>query len=289
MNQPLVSVVIPFYNAEKYLIDSILSVVKQTYNNLEIILLNDGSSDASLDIALSFNDSRIKVISDGKNLGLPARLNQMTSITNGDFIARMDADDLIPLDRIEKQLIYLEGNKAKDLVTMRMLYITNDYKVTSKSTYDARSRSTEDLLYGDSGICHATLLVRREWYERNKYDPAMERVEDYELWLRTGFNNDLSVGYMDEIGYFYRSDVTLSLKKYLVTFSSLRVMVLNIKVPFLLKVKFMLKSYFKSLVVFIIFNLGVQNKFLSKNNYNRSLEYEQTLLDGLLEDIHKRI
>ena len=112
INNELVSIVIPFYNNETTLLDAVKSVFCQTYKNWELILLNDGSTDKSLEIANNINDNRVKVISDGVNRGLVYRLNQSPSLVNGQFIARMDGDDMMHPQRLEKQmnLFFLNPN-----------------------------------------------------------------------------------------------------------------------------------------------------------------------------------
>ena len=98
---PLISVGIPFYNSEKYLADAIKSVLAQTFQNWELILVDDGSTDNSLETAREFEkqDSRIRVISDGKNKKLPARLNQIIAESKGEYIARMDAESFAETNR----------------------------------------------------------------------------------------------------------------------------------------------------------------------------------------------
>ena len=109
----MISIGIPFYNAEEYLSYAILSVLIQSYREWELILIDDGSSDNSLAIANMYaeKDSRIRVISDRTNKKLPYRLNQLIEESTGNFISRMDADDIMHPERLEKQLRFLETNK----------------------------------------------------------------------------------------------------------------------------------------------------------------------------------
>ena len=100
----LVTIGIPFYNASQFLEYAIKSVINQTYTNWELILVDDGSTDDSLSIARSFNDQRIKILSDGVNKGLVSRLNEIILNSRGSYIARMDADDIMHFERIEKQI-----------------------------------------------------------------------------------------------------------------------------------------------------------------------------------------
>ena len=99
----MISIGIPIYNASNYLEDAIKSVLAQSFTDFELILIDDGSTDNSLEIAKSFTDSRIKVISDGENRKLPYRLNQIIQLAKHGYIARMDADDLMDCDRLKIQ------------------------------------------------------------------------------------------------------------------------------------------------------------------------------------------
>jgi glycosyltransferase involved in cell wall biosynthesis len=123
-----ISIGIPFYNAEKFLAGAIRSVFAQTYQDWELILIDDGSTDGSLEIARSVNDPRVRVISDGVNKKLPTRLNQIVAEAKYDFIGRMDADDLISPPRFQKQVAVLNKHSEIDLVTTGVFSVTNALK-----------------------------------------------------------------------------------------------------------------------------------------------------------------
>ena len=112
MKEVFVTIAIPFYNAEKYLAQAIDSVVWQTYHNWELLLIDDGSTDRSLEIAKEYvlKDKRIKIFSDGDNKNLGYRLNQIPNLVDTLYLARMDADDLMDADRLKIQLDYLKNN-----------------------------------------------------------------------------------------------------------------------------------------------------------------------------------
>ena len=112
MNNPLVSVIIPCYNAEKYVEEAVRSIMTQTYKNIEILVTEDCSTDNTLKILknLEKEDSRIKVIQNKKNLKIVKSLNNMINIAQGKYIARMDADDISLPERIEKQVRFMEEN-----------------------------------------------------------------------------------------------------------------------------------------------------------------------------------
>ena len=110
MNSKLVSVIIPVFNAELYIQEAVESICRQTYKELEIIIVDDGSTDGTLQILKSFNDQRINLIA-RENRGLISTLNECVALSTGAYIARMDADDICRPMRIERQVKYLENHK----------------------------------------------------------------------------------------------------------------------------------------------------------------------------------
>ena len=189
-----ISIGIPFYNAEKYLEDAICSVLAQTYKFWELILVDDGSTDKSLSIANKYaeNDDRIRVLSDGENRKLPFRLNQIIRESKYDFIARMDADDLMSSTRLEKQINYLHENLSIDLVSAGIFSLKNDLALVGyRTTSSEKVINKVDAVMGSTGIIHASILARKSWFERNKYNKYNLLAEDYELCLNAFLNNDL--------------------------------------------------------------------------------------------------
>ena len=164
----MISIGIPFFNPGKYFLPAINSILKQTYKDFELILIDDGSTDDSLSLARSIKDSRVRVISDGFNLGLPARLNQIIKLATGDFIARMDADDLCSLTRLQKQLDILLLDNNLDAVFTGCCSIDNNCKIIGVSGKESNLQiELKQLLKGNTGILHASMLARREWCLRN--------------------------------------------------------------------------------------------------------------------------
>jgi glycosyltransferase involved in cell wall biosynthesis len=218
-----ISIGIPFYNAEKYLADAIRSVFAQTYQEWELILVDDGSTDHSLDIAHSVRDSRVRVISDGVNRRLPYRLNQITAEARYDLIGRMDADDLISPTRFAKQVAILDAHPEIDLVTTGVCSITNDNRPVG-----VRCGSLDDtitgrkLLLGQCAVVHAAMLGRKAWFLRNPYDASINRTEDYELWLRAFSKNDFRLHILNESLYYYREEDNVTAKKLLMAYASQR-------------------------------------------------------------------
>ena len=209
-----ISIGIPIYNAEAYLATAIKSIWAQTYELWELILIDDGSTDNSLAIAKQFEkiDSRIRVISDGSNKKLPARLNQLIDESKYDYIARMDADDLIHPDRLTIQISFLENNPSYDLVSTGVVSIDAQNKVYG-------CRHVDDLYAGFESvetaypIVHASILAKKSWYERNRYNENYPRSEDYDLWCRAISKQDLRLAVLPDLLYYYREEGNLSLAK----------------------------------------------------------------------------
>ena len=213
----LVSIGIPIYNAELYLANAIKSVIAQAYTNWELILVDDGSKDNSLEIAKDFakQDNRIRVISDSINKKLPARLNQIIREAKGDYIARMDADDMMHSERIAKQLNFLQCNPQFDLVSTSMISIKNSNEIIGTRTYFPKQVNKKDALLGQSGILHASILAKKAWCERNLYNELNALAEDHELWLSAAIKDDLKVGFLPEYLYYYREESSATKQKML--------------------------------------------------------------------------
>lgn len=213
----MITIGISIYNAETYLEDAIKSVLAQTYPYWELILIDDGSTDNSIKIAQEFaaKDNRIRVITDGLNKKLPTRLNQIIREAKYDYIARMDADDLIHTERLEKQMIFLKSNPQFDLVSTSLLSIKNNNEVIGARIYLPKIVTKQDALIGNSGILHASILAKKSWCRRNFYNEKNALAEDYELWLTAAIKDDLKVGFLPECLYYYREEGNATKEKML--------------------------------------------------------------------------
>lgn len=185
IKSPIISVIMPVYNADEYLSASIESILNQTYKNFEFIIINDGSTDNSEKIICSYNDKRIKYIKYDSNLGYVARLNYGLSIASGTFIARMDADDISKPERLEKQLNFLNLNPSIALVGSCYEKIKDNINLGFKKQQQKPYQLKFRLLFG-SNIAHPTVMFRRELIDLNRYFYKSEfsPAEDYELWTR---------------------------------------------------------------------------------------------------------
>lgn len=209
----LVSIGIPFYNCEKYLEFAIKSVINQSYTNWELILLNDGSTDNSLNIVRQFTDKRIRIVSDNENKGLVFRLNELTHLAVGNYYARMDADDIMHYKRIETQLEFMINNPDVDVVGSNYYSIDISNNVIGITNVNPSPDSVNSVLkYGC--FAHPSVMGKTEWFRNNKYDEKHNTMmEDYELWLRTvTFSNFKN---LKEPLLFYRSVGVPTIKKYI--------------------------------------------------------------------------
>ncbi len=259
-----ITIGIPFYNAEAYLADSIRSVFAQTYQDWELILIDDGSTDNSLAIARSVDDPRVRVYSDGKNKKLASRLNELTQLATYEFIARMDADDLISPSRLEKQMKIFERFPEKDLVSTGVFSITNDKKLIGNRGHSATDVSLEDLLYKRVNIVHAAVLARKSWYQRNQYDTSLKIAQDYDLWLRSSKKNDLNIFLLSEPLYYYREEGNVTAKKLVSAYKNERKMYKKYAENHFIHL--LLKSYGKTFVVKLLSAFGKLDILLNKRS-----------------------
>lgn len=207
-----VSVGIPFFNNEKTLLDAIKSVFCQTFQDWELILIDDGSSDNSLNIARRIRDPRVRLISDSVNCGLSARLNQIALLAKGEYIARMDADDIMHPDRLQKQVEFLDTHPDVDFVATATYIIDDRNQVTGKRDDIISNISAKDVLRR-TPFAHPTITGRTAWFRNNPYDPLFVRAQDRELWCRTFGRAQAAI--LPEPLFFYRELGSFNISKYI--------------------------------------------------------------------------
>lgn len=209
---PKATIAIPFYNSEFTLEDTIKSVLNQTYIDWILLLINDGSTDKSLEIAKKFLlDERIRLIDDGLNKGLIFRLNQAIDLTETPYFIRMDSDDIMMTNRLEKQIAILEEDVSLDLVGSSAYIINESNKIISFRKFSNSKSTAKDVINGGLFI-HPTVTGRTEWFKSNKYDFEYNRAEDLELWCRK--IEYLKYYNFEEPLLFYRDPMNISMPKY---------------------------------------------------------------------------
>ncbi|MGI1988470.1 glycosyltransferase family 2 protein [Shewanella glacialipiscicola] len=196
----LISVVLPVFNGSKYIGDAINSIVNQSYDNLEIIIVNDGSTDNSIEIIRSFNDDRIIIIDKEVNEGLVCALNDGILLSKGDFIARMDSDDVMLKDRIEYQLNHIKMQKA-DVVFSNAISLGN--RIKRRISSKLLDIEIPFLLLVENPLIHPTMFCKGDLLRSNLYTKRYEYSEDYYLWTQL-IIRDCKISYSDYSTIFYR-------------------------------------------------------------------------------------
>lgn len=183
-NKPLVSVVMPVYNGALYLKEAIDSILKQTFTDFEFIIVNDGSTDESEEIILSYRDLRIVYLKhENKGIGLSLQLG--CQIAKGKYIARMDADDISEINRLMIQFNYLETNTDVVLVGSAVNYINEKGQVFGRSFPYTGDEALKHILFTKgSAICHPSVMMRASAYFWTGGYADLEPLEDYYLWMR---------------------------------------------------------------------------------------------------------
>ena len=183
---PLVSVIIPAYNAERYVELAVRSIMNQTYKNLEILITDDCSTDRTFEILkkLAEEDSRIKLFRNDKNLGIVDSLNFMIAVSCGEYIARMDADDVsLPL-RIEKQVKYMQTHKNIMILGCNVIHIDENNKSIFKPIIPCSPIMVRNMRYFRICFYHPTVMVRAKIKNEYFYEKDFLYAEDYALWLK---------------------------------------------------------------------------------------------------------
>lgn len=221
---PLVTVGMVFFNTEKPMEQAIKSVLMQTYANFELIMIDDGSSDNSYAVAEKFSrlDSRIKLIpKDGCNKGVGFRLNQLTDLANGEYIVRMDADDIMLPERIEKQMAVLLADRSIELIDCPAVYVIDidGQPVGKRKINDVTGLNLAKILKCRTVFFHPTVVAKTAWFRENRYNPDFKRGPDFELWCRIFGKTKFTR--MEEPLFIYREG-RVSIRNYKISSESYR-------------------------------------------------------------------
>jgi len=175
---PQVTVLMPVYNAEKYLREAIESILNQTFTDFEFLIINDGSTDSSKEISLSYSDSRIRYVENEKNLGIIDTLNKGIDLAKGEYIARMDADDISLSERLQKQVAFMNKNQDIDICGSQIKIIGAEIY----SNYAINNDDIRIMLLENNHLAHPTVIVRKHKIKQVKYS-NYKAAEDYKLWI----------------------------------------------------------------------------------------------------------
>ena len=194
------TVLMPVYNAELYIKEAVDSILSQTFSNFEFLIFNDGSTDRSADFIRAYNDSRIKFFDFQQNHGLVHHLNNGMAIARGQYIARMDADDISLPNRLMQQVRFMDDNPDIIASGAWMKSIGISEKVLKYPTEPDIIRAQ---MIFDCPIAHPTVILRREVFVASYcYSDNYEHTEDYELWIRISKN--FKISNLDQVILLYR-------------------------------------------------------------------------------------
>jgi glycosyltransferase involved in cell wall biosynthesis len=212
MNLLPLSVVMPVYNGEKYLEEAINSVLCQTFTDYELLIIDDGSTDSSIEIIKSIKDSRIRLLKNEKNQGVAYTRNVGLKEAKGEYLAWMDCDDLIEPNRLEIQIKYLRDNLEIGICGTALERFGDGKPHVSKLFYDSKVIKAALLFY--TSIRPATAMYRMNMVrEANlSYDTRLAVAEDYDFFFEASFHFPLKN--INQVLYFYRASETSIMKIY---------------------------------------------------------------------------
>ncbi len=194
----------PVYNGEKYLKLAVQSILDQTLKDFELIIINDGSTDKTEEIIKSFSDPRIIYIKNDTNLGLSKSYNTGIRASQGEFIARMDADDISLPDRFEKQMKFLELHPEIGITGGAVILIDKSGKKMKKLEKPSSHIELKWQSLFSTPLIHPTVFGRAKIFRDNPYDENLYNSEDYELWSRLIFNTETKLANQEEPVLYYR-------------------------------------------------------------------------------------
>lgn len=198
---PRVTVLMPVYNGEKYLREALESVLGQTFRDYEFLIVNDGSTDRSVDIITSYRDPRIRLEHNQVNSGLVFSLNKGLALATGEYIARMDCDDISLPMRLGRQVAFLDAHP--EIGGCGTWFRKFGALNTVVRWREAPERVRCGFIFG-SMLSHPTVMFRRALFEKHdlRYSPEYVHAEDYELWVRA--LHHMNLANLGEVLLLYR-------------------------------------------------------------------------------------
>lgn len=206
-SNPTISVLMPMYNAEAYLGLAIESILNQSYQDFELVILNDGSTDKSLEIALSYQDKRIRVLENEGNLGLTRTRNRLFAEAKGKYVAWLDSDDIAHSARLEKQLTFLQKHTDYAFVASWARIIDGYGNATGgflKSYF--HDSNLPSLLLFVNYVVQSSVLMQKDLFPQEPYKLEFPPTEDYELWSNVVENHPIAI--LPEVLVDYRVHAT---------------------------------------------------------------------------------
>ena len=209
---PVVSVIMSMRNSASTVDAAVRSVLMQTLRDWEMIVIDDGSSDESCAIVEGFHDGRIRLVRESRSAGLAARLNQAVALSRGEFIARMDADDICFPERLDRQVARLREDPRLDLLGCGAVVFRSNGELVGEMPVGVLHRDIVARPFVGFPFAHPTWCGRASWFRKNPYNGELRYAEDQDLLLRSFCNSKLAG--IDAVLLGYRQD-QLTLKKLL--------------------------------------------------------------------------
>jgi glycosyltransferase involved in cell wall biosynthesis len=183
-DMPKVSVLLPVYNAEIHLQDTLETILNQTFSDFEILAIDDGSKDRSLEILRSMRDPRIRIHTNSKNIGISATLNRAIELANGEYLARMDSDDLASSERLRAQVALLDSHPDVGVTGSSIEVFGKTLRRVIR--YPKSDQDIKAALLFDSAFAHPTVMIRKDVLSKSglKYESSHDGAEDYLLWSK---------------------------------------------------------------------------------------------------------
>lgn len=205
---PLVSILLPVYNSVAFIESALNSILLQTYQNFELILINDGCTDGTEVILLDFAKKHINVrLINQDNLGYCQSLNNGIDCCEGKYIARMDADDIMHPNRLELQVNYMESNSEVSILGTSIQYIDVYNNHHRKHIYPTRLEMSKSI-FDESPLAHPSVMIRKDVFDQiGKYRENMFPAEDYDLWLRA-FTQNIVIDNIKQVLLYYRVHIS---------------------------------------------------------------------------------
>jgi len=199
---PKISVLMPVYNGEKYLKEAIRSILAQTFSDFEFLIINDGSTDNSVKIIESFDDPRIRLIHNPENIGLAETCNRGLELASGEYIARMDCDDISLPERFFRQIAFMEANPEISISgTWAKIVGENEGHILKRPCEPSEAEAS--LLFNTCFI-HPTVIMRRKAIIGSgiRYKKEFDPGDDYVFW--TEMSETAKFANLPEVLLFYR-------------------------------------------------------------------------------------
>ncbi|MGB3402563.1 MAG: glycosyltransferase [Microcoleaceae cyanobacterium] len=210
---PKISIVLPTYNQERYISDAIESVIHQTYQDFEIIIVNDASTDGTVDCVQAYSDSRIRLYSSPRNQGESAATNFGIQQAQGEWIAILHSDDIFAANKLEKQIHYIESNPQVGAVLTQVQVINESKQPMSSENHPlqrifaqpnrTRFQWLNHFFTKDNCLCQTSAMIRRQCYQKlGLYDLRFRQIPDFDFWVRFCLHYDLYI--LSEPLIYYR-------------------------------------------------------------------------------------